>query len=253
MKINLRSFLTIVITILVVFGLLIVTDIITKPIIENNEMKLKIEEYSEILDDIDTIETLTISEEFVSDAQKAVNDKGEIIGYLFTASKDNQWGSILIRMAVSANGEIIGVTSVVDQSLSADETKAYITKFIGSKIESPEALDGSTGPTTRDSVLTAEELIGSISKAFISLEIEPDLTEIELIYGKGAVATLDDSFTGNELVLMKEDIYLEDTYLGSLYLLKGTGIYHQTNEGSLEYKVALDEDLNILGFIEIEY
>ncbi|HHW79536.1 MAG TPA: hypothetical protein GX742_01890, partial [Acholeplasmataceae bacterium] len=35
--------------------------------------------------------------------------------------------------------------------------------------------------------------------------------------------------------------------------LKGTGIYHQTNEGSLEYKVALDEDLNILGFIEIEY
>src|SRR5690554_4844876 len=75
---------------------------------------------------------------------------------------------------------------------------------------------------------------------------------VDEIYGENAIAKVDDTFSGNDTVLSKEDVTRDEVVLGNIYTLTGTGEYFNA-VGTITYKIALNTDLEIIGYIEVEY
>lgn len=84
-------------------------------------------------------------------------------------------------------------------------------------------------------------------------EPEPEDTQIEVIFGEGATTVLDEDFVGSAIVIEKEDALIDEEVVGALYTISKEGEYFGGQIGTITFKIALDNDLEMLGHIEVLY
>ena len=245
-----KNILTVVVGLLVMIGLLFGVNALVTPIIEKNEMKQKIEQYSTILDGIDKVVAIEFTSDIVTDKQKAFDASDTFIGTLYNATLKNQWGEISIIMAIAPDGIIIGADAVVDQSIKPNETKQYILKHVGKNINDKAAIDAIAGPTTADSVDTTDEIITEIAKLHSGEAID-ELSPLEEIFGEGATVETDATFTPDETVLAKNIVSLDGENVGFVYKIIGFGpAIDPTDEAkSITLEFALNNEGVLVGYI----
>lgn len=254
---TLKSSLIIIAFLFVIIGLAFGINALVKPIITSNDKQEKIGEYSKLLNGIDDIEDFDehfeeyVSDEFIIDQQVALNNKKEIIGYLYKAQGTNQWGRITIIAAIDDSGKILGIDSVVDQSLRKDEMKDFISKHKESSINNPQAPDGVSGPTTKDSITLADKLLASIASAHEVVEVSDPYLAF-FISGYDELVE-DATFTATTITLSRKIVMKDGVTIGHIYSSKLGGFYHDDEEGLIVMDFILDENDLLLGYIEIEY
>lgn len=84
-------------------------------------------------------------------------------------------------------------------------------------------------------------------------EPQPEDDALVTMYGEGATAVIDEDFTATETVVAKENAVINDEVVGSLYTISKEGEYFGGAIGTITFKIALDEDLIMVGYIEVLY
>ena len=78
-------------------------------------------------------------------------------------------------------------------------------------------------------------------------------SSLEDIYGVGAISKTDEDFVGNDTVILKEIISIDNEEKGNLYTIIGKGEYYGGQIGEISFKIALDNELVIIGYTEEKY
>lgn len=84
-------------------------------------------------------------------------------------------------------------------------------------------------------------------------EIIPEDNQVEVIFGDGAQGVLDEDFSATTTIIAKENVLINEEVVGSLYTISKEGEYFGGEVGIITFKIALDSDLEMIGFIEVLY
>lgn len=142
--------------------LLYFVNSMTKPVIEANQIARATEMYSNIFPEMDSFETTAVSGSAVSSVVSIYDKAGESIGAIYSASMNNDYGSITLLVGIGADGEVVNLEySYMNQTptyAAKVQTDAFKSKFIG-RVSGDSLTDvdvkvGATysGTTTRDLV-----------------------------------------------------------------------------------------------------
>ena len=229
---------------------------ITSPIILENERKAQLEAYQSVIPDMHTFTELDTTNDpnAILTKVEAKNIDGEVIGYIFIADQTNSYGNIRIAVGIGADGIITGAQALaVNQTLKANDMRTYITQLKGSSIFEPlptpipaNLISGITGSRN-----TLNALISDIKTSFEGLDIEP-FDPYLAWFGEGYKLLTDESFEEQNGVVEKKLVHDEDdSLIGHLYVLTGSGVYidNDSTEKSVTIIVALDLELNIIGIL----
>lgn len=211
---------TIVLTLVgVACGLLIgLANLITAPIIKENNLKIARKAYEEFFSDLDQIELEIVDGKYVYEYVKVLNKDEEVIGHAFRAKDSNQRGLIDIVVAADVDGKILGV-----KILSTENTPGFYdlyennNKFLigvnGNTLDELDGINNISGATqTGNSLNAILREVGEVAGDYVT-SAPITLNEYEKLFGLGATSEVDNDFVGNETVTKKENVYDEDENL----------------------------------------
>ena len=111
-------------------GLLIgLTNLVTEPVIKNNELKAAKKAYEGFFPDLDDLEIVEVDGTYVYEYVKLLKDE-KVIGHAFRAKGTNQRGLIDLVVGADLEGKILGV-----KILSTENTPGYYDKYEGTDDE----------------------------------------------------------------------------------------------------------------------
>lgn len=84
-------------------------------------------------------------------------------------------------------------------------------------------------------------------------EPEPEDTQIEVIFGEGATTDVDEDFEGTSIVVTKEEAVIGEEVVGTLYTVSKEGEYYGGQIGTVTFKIALNNELEMIGYVEVLY
>ena len=194
------------------------TFFVLKPVRQNNLNKEILKKYSSVAEGVVRIEESPFESSIVTEKYIGYDENDKNIATLYTATANNQFGSITIVIAVSPEGDIIGINALdVNQSLSANETAGAINNFNGMINDN---YDGVTGVTySNDSV---KEILEEIIK--LQGDIAPPKPE--------------------EGITKLED---------NKYLVAKTAKYHNDSEGMIAFNFEVSNEGVLLSYEEVYY
>jgi|GEM_PF-2208029 len=245
-----QNFVVLMGFILTFFALIIGTNILLKGPKETNRARESLKKYTSLLENNKIVKVenalkdedpKTIKEKFLG-----YDKDNKLIATLYGAVKDNQYGSIYLRVIVDPEGKIIGISATVDQSYSPEKTKEYVEKYKNSLISEPKASDGSSGPTVKISVGTADEIIADIAKSHGIVK-----NAYDELFAKGYVLS-DESDISDDTVKKFKTVSVDGKIVANVYTIEGEGLYITETgaEGSIQLQIILDsKSTRILGFV----
>lgn len=189
----------------IVCGLLIgATNLLTAPIIQRNLEKRAMRAYQDFFE-LDAIETKEAKGSYVYEYVEIKKDD-KTVGHIFKAKGTNQRGVVDIVVAVETNGKLKGV-KIIDTENTVGFYDQYegsdgnLTGLIGNEIDNLAGIDLIGGVTQTGELL--DKLLKDVNKEALNY-MSVDLNHYEDLFGEGAVAEVDSSFTPTELVTKKE-------------------------------------------------
>lgn len=241
----------------IVCGLLIGgMNAITAPIIQRNLEEAERRAYQEVLPAGQDFTKLTLVSGVPTSIQSAVEGKNasdQIVGYIYTASGNNQHGSMSIVVSVDATGKILGASILsINQTKGIADTESNLKSFVGSQINSGTPVGDIISGVT-NSLNTVKALLNDIAVAHGLLADVPS-SPYAALYGEGYTMTNDDSFVPSTYVVQREIVKnASDAEIGYIYTLTGAGDYDNGQEivsgHTITLKVAFDMTNKVLGVI----
>lgn len=139
----------------------------TKPIIEEVQEQRAIEMYSNIFNDLDTFEVVTVDDTVIDYSVLIKDSSNNEVGTIYSASMNNDYGSITVLVGISIDGEIVGYeysfmnqTPTYAAKILTDEFKAnFISRTTSDSYDDVDVKVGATYSAT-----TTKELIKAVVK-----------------------------------------------------------------------------------------
>jgi Na+-translocating ferredoxin:NAD+ oxidoreductase RnfG subunit len=241
----------------IVCGLLIGgMNAITAPIIQRNLEEAERRAYQEVLPAGQDFTKLTLVSGVPASIQGAVEGKNasnQVVGYIYTASGNNQHGSISIVVSVDATGKILGASILsINQTKGIADTESNLKSFIGAQIGSSNPLGDIISGVT-NSLNTVKALLNDISVAHGLLATVPS-SPYAALYGEGYVLSDDSTFVPSAYVVKREIVKnASNVEIGYIYTLTGAGDYDNGQEvvsgHTITLRVAFNMDDDVLGII----
>jgi|GEM_PF-684457 len=241
----------------IVCGLLIGgMNAITAPIIQRNLEEAERRAYQEVLPAGQDFTKLTLVSGVPASIQGAVEGKNasnQVVGYIYTASGNNQHGSISIVVSVDATGKILGASILsINQTKGIADTESNLKSFIGAQIGSSNPLGDIISGVT-NSLNTVKALLNDISVAHGLLATVPS-SPYSALYGEGYVLSDDSTFVPSAYVVKREIVKnASNVEIGYIYTLTGAGDYDNGQEvvsgHTITLRVAFNMNDDVLGII----
>lgn len=253
-KYPLVHFTTVLTIIAIACGLLIgLVNMVTSPIIAENEKQATLTSYSEVMSGLDDFEELSIASDpsSIVSKVKAFDASDAVIGYIYKGYMTNGYGDMTIVMGINPNGVIVGAQFLtLNQTLHLDYTRANLQLFVGTNIAdltpSGDLQSGATYSRTTMMAILSDFATSFEDTAEPVVELDP----YEEMFGVDYVLTDDATFTAVGEVLSRQTATDADSnFVGYLYKVTGNGIYDSYEEeyGDITIYVGLDSSNNILG------
>ncbi len=133
-------------------GILAYVESITTPIIAENAAKVEEEIFKEFFPELDTYETEEINDEEtgMNFANVVYDANGETLGYIYSATGNNPYGSITAMIAVDLENKIIGLEYSSFNQTPGFGDKVATDEYLGQFNQMPTdtvEIDGASGAT----------------------------------------------------------------------------------------------------------
>src|SRR5690554_2764189 len=166
---KLKYTLTVIVYLIVTIGLLVGTFFLLKPIRTNNVSKEILKKYATVVEGVASVEEVDFEGAIITEKYKGLNQSGNEVATLYTATANNSYGSITIVVAVAPNGDIIGIDAAdVSQTLLVPEITQSINAFKGNL---NDTYDGITGATRAKEAIN--EILDAIKASHGDALLEP--------------------------------------------------------------------------------
>lgn len=241
----------VVFSIISTLALTLITGInfMTKPVLDEKLLQLKLETYEMMLKDIDDIEVLQSTKNF--EVIKALNKDNEVMGIIYVTTSTNGYGDIQLMSLVSTLGVIENVmfieyTQTEDfKSISSENIQSYVGLNV-SQIHTKT--DFSTGAT--QSLESIKESMALISEFHQTLSFDV-ASPFSVGVNDFFEIVSNDTFSPTQTVLQKRNIL---NALGNdiayIYTLKKAGPYYEDSEDAeISIHVVLDLNNTILNIV----
>ncbi|QWB96049.1 hypothetical protein KHQ89_00940 [Mycoplasmatota bacterium] len=223
----------------------------TEPIIEENERLATVESYQAVLNGLSDYTALSIDNDgdTISEKVEGFDASGNLIGYIYKASKTNGYGDMTIVIAIAPDGEILGAEFLtLNQTLYLDRTRSNLALYIGTNITAL-APDGDLQGGASFSRTTMIEILTEIATSFENTAEPVNSDPLVAYLGEGYVLETNDNFVAKEHVSSLENITSStEVPNGYIYTVTGEGDYESydgTATGSITLKVIMDENNQI--------
>lgn len=231
---------------------------ITDPIIKRNLAEAERKAFQEVLPAGYNFDKLDLVDGMPSTIKGAVIGKdqnNQVVGYIYTATGTNGYGSISIVVSVAPDGTILGtsILSIV-QTKDIEGTKNNLSSFVGALISSSTP-KGSIKAGVTMSLNTLKGLLTDISKAH---ELLADLpaSPYDAAYGAGHTLVDDTAFVATtNITARKIAKNASNEVVGYVYYLTGKGDYYnsyseQTISGKgINMEVLFNAEYEVLNII----
>ena len=220
---KLKYTLTVIVYLIVTIGLLVGTFFLLKPIRTNNVSKEILKKYATVVEGVASVEEVDFEGAIITEKYKGLNQSGNEVATLYTATANNSYGSITIVVAVAPNGDIIGIDArEVNQTVLVTEITQSINDFNG---DISDTYDGVAGATVAKG--TIDEILAAIRTSHGDEEVpEKPKSEIE---------------------------FVEKVAEGRKYKVSKEAVYVGAAKGTLSFNVVIDEDGKLVSYEEVEY
>jgi Na+-translocating ferredoxin:NAD+ oxidoreductase RnfG subunit len=229
--------------------LVIVVNLVTKPIVDERLLRLKLETYEMILKDIDDIEVLESNKNL--EVIKALDKDKDVMGIIYITTSSNGYGDIKMISLVSTSGVIENVmfleyTQTEDfKPVSSQNIKGYIGLNV-SQIST--RIDFSSGAT--QSLDSIKESMAQISEFHQTLTFEVSSPFSIGVDGFFEIVS-DQTFSQSQTVIEKRNILnASGNDIAYIYTLKKAGPYYEDSEDAeISIHVVLDLNNTILNIV----
>lgn len=197
--------------------------------------------------------------------QEAFNRQDEKLGYVYRVRSQYNYFSkqdigvmeLLIGIKLD-NTVFVQIEDLKQTSIYSFGIQAYVKEFFqGFKTNQFGSIptrnlnayyDLEAGGTASDSTNKVRELVKLAIDFYLAGNQIVETDPLIAIYGEGYTLEIDTAFTPSDKVIEKNIVKDADqNIIGSYYHLRGSGVYYDTNEGTINVYVALDNDGDILG------
>lgn len=211
---------------IVTIGLLVGTFFILKPIRTSNLSKEILKKYETVADGVVRVEEVDFEKGIITEKYDGFDEDNRKVATLYTATNSNTYGSITIVVALSPEGDIIGIDAAnVGQTLLVQEIRASINEFNNNISDTYDGVAGAT---------RAKETINEI------------LSAIRLSHGDGEVTP--------EPEEPKAEIeFVEVVTEGRKYKVTKESVYVGASQGTLSFNIVVASDGKIVSYEELEY
>src|SRR5690554_1213151 len=218
---------------IVTIGLLVGTFFILKPIRTSNLSKEILKKYETVADGVVRVEEVDFEKGIITEKYDGFDEDNRKVATLYTATNSNTYGSITIVVALSPEGDIIGIDAAnVGQTLLVQEIRASINEFNNNISDTYDGVAGAT---------RAKETINEI------------LSTIRLSHGDGEVPI--EPVEPEEGIEFIEYVIEDNNLKGATYQV--TKDSPNTEPGGaterLSFKFTIDLDYKITAFEEVWY
>jgi hypothetical protein len=197
--------------------------------------------------------------------QEAFNRQGEKIGYVYRVRSQYNYftkqdiGVMQLLVGIRLDNTVtVQIEDLKQTSIYSPGIQAYINeKFQGFKTNQLGSIpsrelnnyyDLDASGTASASTSKVKELVKLAIDFYVAGNQELETDPLILWFGEGYILEDDNTFVPTALVIAKHIVKNSNqTVIGSYYQLRGTGVYYDTNEGTINVYVALDVDGVILG------
>lgn len=170
-------------------------------------------------------------------SKKNVLKKDDVVGTIYEVFKENQYGSIELKVIVDNNNVIISMETDIIQSIGQEESTIYVQSFVGSELTAPQTMDGIATPTVSVTLGTIDELLSDIATSQGAKPTEDPLKKYKELYSEiTKVANVDKNDNDPETVVEKVIGTKKSERLGYIYEVKKTNIY-----GSITILIAVND------------
>lgn len=249
MNLNIKGMITLFITLLVSFGLVVGGYLVFNPIKEEKEKAI-------ILDKVETL--FADATEFILNPSETVDgveislslrvlDGSDPLGYVYEANTQNGFGNIKIIMSVGLDERIIELKILeLNQTMYQSQTENLAQSYVYQKLSQsiPDANSGATSV----SAWSLMDMIGAIGMHHDSVEKFEIILPYQAFYGDTYTVIETQNSTVDGAALKIETI---SGNLGKVYQLTKAGIYNSDVVTTKEITVviALDNNGKILGVL----
>lgn len=152
-----KSIIVLSLICLVISAALAIVNSFTAPIIAEGKVERETESRQEVLPEADEFKELSLDKlpESVTAAYQGLDDKGETVGYVFTAGNKGFGGTITVMCAIATDGTIVGVSTmdVTSETTTLGGQTAnpeYTNQYIGedSSLSDVDTISGATITST---------------------------------------------------------------------------------------------------------
>ena len=221
---KLKYTLTVIVYLIVTIGLLVGTFFLLKPIRTNNVSKEILKRYATVADGVVSVEEVDFEGAIITEKYKGLNQSGNEVATLYTATANNSYGSITIVVAVAPNGDIIGIDAAdVSQTLLVPEITQSINAFKGNL---NDTYDGITGATRAKEAIN--EILDAIKASHGDALPEPEEPKAEIEF-------------------------VEVVTEGRKYKVTKESVYVGASQGTLSFNIVVASDGKIVSYEELEY
>lgn len=241
----------VVFSIISTLALTLITGInfMTKPVLDEKLLQLKLETYEMMLKDIDDIEVLQSTKNF--EVIKALNKDNEVMGIIYITTSTNGYGDIQLMSLVSTLGVIENVmfieyTQTEDfKPISSENIQSYVGLNV-SQINTKT--DFSTGAT--QSLESIKESMALISEFHQTLSFDVASPFSVGVHDFFEIVS-DDTFSPTQTVIQKRNILnASGNDIAYIYTLKKAGPYYEDSEDAeISIHVVLDLNNTILNVV----
>ncbi len=147
--------------------LLFLINQLTSPVIEENRIIREEAKYSLIFPDMDSYTKEEVKEGSIGDSITIFNSDGEVIGTIYSASANNDYGSVSVLVGIDSSNKV----AAVEYSL-LNQTPSY-----ASKVNNPEFLGRFVGNATSDSYADFDVKVGATYSATTSRDLVEEISK----------------------------------------------------------------------------
>lgn len=140
---------------------------LTSPVIEENRIAREEAKYALIFPDMDSYEKASIKEGFVNDQILIKDSDGMVIGYIYSAAANNDYGSVSLLVGIDQDKNV----TRVEFSL-LNQTPSY-----ASKVNNPDFLGRFTGNATSTSYADFDVKVGATYSATTTRDLVDQISK----------------------------------------------------------------------------
>lgn len=248
----LHYILILTIVTLISSALIVLTNSITRPIIETRQFDEQMKTYASLVEEIDDFQILLKTATF--EAAFAFNVSDETIAVMYTINETNAYGDIKLAYSVDLMGKIVKARFLDYQQTASFKsiTENNLNLFIGLNLgDLPVSSDLNAGATG-----SYQSLVEAFSKGkvhFETLVLSP-VDPFSVLAEGYAYKEEDTQFIPTSEILKKEFMYDENNQsIGHVYTLFGSGPYQEGGDDKdIQFYVSIDSNNRILGVLVFE-